>query len=629
MAAELVETDRLWARTAAAIQPHWIEQAAAHLLTSSYDTPTWNPDRGAAQVIERVHLKSLRVVDGRTVNLARVDPALARELLIVHALVRGEWVSHHGFVERNARTVEEVRELERRARADLLVDEDARVDFFDARIPADITDVRRFDRWWKDAAARTPHLLDYTVDDLVVVDAGIDDDAFPTAWGTAPSGGTRIELPIDYEFAPGTERDGVIFEIPVAMVNRTDPAPFDWLVPGLRSELVATLIRALPKARRRLVGPAPDAAGEIVAAVGPDDGPLQQVVAAELTRRAGADIDPAVWRDIELPAHLRPWFRVIDGDAVVAEGPNLSVLERQLRAEVRATVASSTDLETDGLAAWTIGDLPSVVETTRGGLVVHGYPAVVDFGDRCGVRVLASEAEQRALHWNGVRRLLSLQLPRPARVVQGAVDSQRLLALVGAPHGSVSAAVSDAQDAVLDAFLLDAGALPFDADAFGRLHRDVRDRYRLRLAAAVETLCDVAARATRLRDRLAMPAPVEWGPALDDCTDQLGGLVFDGMCVAIGIDRLVHVPRYLDAVEIRLDRLRDQIRSDAERMVTVRRLIAEHAALVADRGLTASLDDVRWQIEELRVQQFAQQLGTDGPVSSQRIRRALEKIRRG
>ena len=637
MAAELVETNRMWARTAAAVQPQWIEHAARHLVRRTYDEPWWNRERGSSQVVERVHLRALTVVDGRAVNLDRIDRQLAREMFILHALVRGEWDTHHRFVAHNAERIEEVRSMEDRVRRrDILVDEDTVFDFFDERIPEDVTDVRRFDGWWRDQLAERPQLLDLSVEDLVAPESSdVDESAFPTTWshtGTPAaegSSGNRVEMPIDYEFEPGTERDGATFEIPVAVLNRTDPEPFEWLVPGLRLELVTAMIRALPKPVRRYLVPAPDRAAELVDRIGPDDGPFRDVLAAELSRIAGVRVDPSMWDDVALPGHLRPHFRVVSDGETLAEGTDLAELERRLRARVRSTVVShAPELERDGLEAWTVGDLPRVVESEVHGLVVQGYPSLIDSADSVGVRVLASRADQRALHWNGLRRLLALQLPRPARTLQKAIDPRVMLGLATAPHGSVTAATDDALDAVLDSIILEEGGPVWDEDGFGRLLAAVQDRYVEDLATTVEAMADAVQRAGRLRERLEKPAPEEWAPSLDDVARQLDRLVFPGMAVTIGTDRLVHLPRYMEAIDVRLDKLREGLRSDLDRMATVHRLEAEHAALVAEHGLTAALDDARWSIEELRVQHFAQQLGTAQTVSAQRIRRTLDRARR-
>ena len=625
MAAELVETNRLWARTVATVQPQWIEHAARHLVKHSYGAPYWNRERGSPQVVERAQLRSLTLVEGRAVNLDRVDRVRAREVFILHALVRGEWDTHHAFVAHNRRVLDEVRSMEDRARRrDLLVDEDVLFDLFDERVPEHVTDVRRFDRWWRDEIQREPHLLDLSVEE-VLADDPVDDEAFPTSWTEG-----SIEGDIDYEYEPGVARDGAIFEIPVEVLNRTDPEPFRWLVPGLRLELITAMIRGLPKHVRRELVPAPDRAAEVHDRVSPDQGPLDVVVAKELSRLAGVVVEPSMWDDLELPSHLRPWFRVVGDGGLLAEGPQLGELEQKLRAHVRSSVVElAPELERDGLTSWTIGDLPRVVTAESDGLVVEGYPSLIDTTDSVGVRVLASRAEQQALHWNGVRRLLTLQLPRPARTLQKAMDARVLLGLTTAPHGSLSAAADDALASVLDAVMLADGGPVWEQAAFDRLLESVRDRYVDDLVRVVSSMAEAVQHVARLRERLAEPAPLDWGPALDDITRQIEHLVFDGMAVTIGAERIGHLPRYLDAVDVRLDKLREGPRADTERMALVHRVESEHAALVAEQGLTAALDDVRWMIEELRVQQWAQQLGTHGTVSTQRIRRALDRARRG
>jgi ATP-dependent helicase HrpA len=625
VAAEIVETNRLWARTAATVHPGWIEQAAAHLVTRTYENPQWNRERGAAQVIERVRLRSLTIIEGRTVNLDRIDRALARELFIRHALVRGEWDTHHAFVARNAERIDEVRSMEDRARRrDILVDEDVVHDLFDARIPEHVTDVRRFDRWWRDAQQADSALLDLRTEDLVADEAAdLDERAFPETVDAGPA-----EVRVDYEYEPGRERDGVTFEIPVAVLGRTAAEPFEWLVPGLRAELVTALIKALPKQVRRTLVPAPDRAAEVAARVGPDDGPLRPVVAAELSRMAGMPVEPQVWDGLELPSHLRPRFRVLEQGRALAEGDDLAELQRRLRAHVRAAVvAQAPSLERDGLVTWGVGTLPRVVETTLDGLPVQGYPALIDQQDAVGVRILASPDQQRALHWNGVRRLLALQLPRPVRALQRRLDARVLLGLAVAPHGTVTAAVDDALHGVLDALLLEAGGPPFDEAGFAELLRRAKERHLDDLARTVTTLSAVVEHAARVREQLARPAPVSWSASLDDLTDQLGRLVFDGMVVAVGTDRLEHLPRYLEAMDVRLDKLRESPAKDLDKLAAIRDLEAEHAQLVAVHGLTAALDDVRWLIEELRVQLFAQQLGTAVSVSEKRIRERLRRLR--
>ena len=330
--------------------------------------------------------------------------------------------------------------------------------------------------------------------------------------------------------------------------------------------------------------PAPDRAAEVVGQIGPDDGPLRPVLAAELSRLAGTPVDPSMWDDLVLPEHLRPYFRIVGGGEVLAEGGDLAELERRppgprpVDRGLPGTRSSNATVSPAGRSArfhrwWRHRSTasPSV-----------GYPALIDTTDSVGVRVLAAATDQQqALHWNGTRRLLALQLPRPARALQRAVDARVLLGLTTAPHGSVSAAVDDALHAVLDAILLAEGGPVWDEAAFDRLLGAVRARYLDDLVALVSVMSEAVQRFDRLRERISAPAPVEWSPALDDVAGQLGRLVFAGMAVGIGADRVAHVPRYLDAIDVRLDRLREGVRADTDRMATIRRLETEHAGLVA------------------------------------------------
>ena len=311
MAAELVETNRLRARTVAQITPDRIEQAAGHLVARSYDEPWWDEARGAAMTNERVSLYGLPLVSGRRVQLDRVDPATARVLFLRHALVDGDWDGRHAFVQENKEQVADVVALEERVRRDLLVSDDALVAFFDARVPADVTTARRFDRWWKDAARTQPGLLTYAHADLVEPDAGsIDQAGFPDRW---PWGDAHLAL--TYVLDPTSDLDGVVADVPLTLLDAVGGARLDWQVPGHRLALVTALLRTLPKEARRHHTPAADVAAELLESVGPADGPILDVLAAALSRRAGVPVaahhlDPAA-----VPAHLRVTYRAVDDGA--------------------------------------------------------------------------------------------------------------------------------------------------------------------------------------------------------------------------------------------------------------------------------------------------------------------------
>ena len=264
VAAELVETSRLWARTVAAIEPEWVEPVAAHLVKRSYSEPRWSRSQGSAIASEKVTLYGIPVIADRNVLLHRIDPVLARELFIRHALVEGDWQTRHHFFRDNAKLISEASELEQRARRrGLVAGEDALYAFYDARVPKDAVSARHFDTWWKKARHETPDLLTLSLDDLLsdAADA-LDAGDYPEVWTSASSGlsGSRGGLSLSYAFEPGSESDGVTIDIPLKTLNQASPEEFSWQVPGLRLELVTELIRALPKTLRRELVPAPNVA---------------------------------------------------------------------------------------------------------------------------------------------------------------------------------------------------------------------------------------------------------------------------------------------------------------------------------------------------------------------------------
>ncbi|MEQ1788593.1 MAG: ATP-dependent RNA helicase HrpA, partial [Acidimicrobiales bacterium] len=309
MAAELVETNRLRARTVAQITPDRIEQAAGHLVTRSYEEPWWEQERGTAMTIERVSLFGLPLVTGRRVQLDRIDRVEARALFLRHALVDGDWDgARHAFVRANQEQVAEVVALEERVRRDLLVSDDALVAFFDARVPAEVSTAKRFDAWWKKAQRATPDLVTYTPADLVEPAAGsLELAAFPETWRWGDA-----ELALTYVLDPASDLDGVVVDVPLPLLDRVGAAGLDWQVPGHRHALVTALLRTLPKDLRRHHTPAADVAAVVLDQVGPADGPLLDGLAAALTRRGGPPVAPHHLDLAAVPGPLRVTYRAVD-----------------------------------------------------------------------------------------------------------------------------------------------------------------------------------------------------------------------------------------------------------------------------------------------------------------------------
>ena len=629
MAAELVETSRLWGRTAARIRPAWIEPLAGHLLKRTYDEPRWERKRGSVVATERATLYGLPVVDGRTVPYGRIDPELARHLFIRRALVEGDWDARHAFLAHNRALLEEVEELEHRARRrDIVVDDRAVFDFYDERIPAEVVSGAHFDRWWKEERRARPDGLGFTRELLVRGDAAtaLDPRARPDTWRQG-----ELELALSYRFEPGAEHDGVTVHVPLRSLAQLRPDGFDWLVPGLRLELVTALIRSLPKELRRPLVPVPELAAQIVERLQPRRGTLRDAVARELEALRGVTVAPGAWDLARLPAHLRMTFRVQDerGEAL-AEGQDLEALRDRLRPRLRAELSTAAaPLERGGLRAWTIGDLPRTVELPGTGGAVRGYPSLVDEGETVGVRVLETrEAQARAMA-AGTRRLLALTVPSPLRHAQGRLSRNAQLALAAAPHGSVQAVLEDAITAAVDSLVAEAGGPAWTGEAFARLRDRVAGHLAERAAVVVERVARILDANRDVGRRLAALDAPDLQEVRRDVARQTGRLVYPGFVAATGAGRLADVERYLQGAARRLERLPDARAVDADRMRSVHELERRHRAAVDARPpgtpVPAALREVGWMLEELRVSHFAQALGVRDGVSAKKIRRALDE----
>jgi ATP-dependent helicase HrpA len=623
--ADLVETSRLYGRIAARIEPEAVERIAGDLVQRTYSEPHWGARRGEVMAFERVTLYGLPLVAQRRVGYSRIDPVLARELFIRHALVEGDWQTRHHFLRDNARLREELEEMEERVRRrDLVVGDDEIYAFYDARVPADVVSARHFDAWWKKQRHRTPELLTFTRDDLLRKDVDADR---PDTWQAGD-----LSLPITYRFEPGAEDDGITVHVPVEVLARLGGDEFAWHVPALRAELITELIRSLPKDLRRNFVPAPDTARALLTTLDPGSEPLLAALQHELRRRTGVLVPIDAFDLNKIPAHLRVTFAVESADGTeVARGKDLDALQDTLAAPVRQAVAGAVagDLERTGLRTWPddLEELPRVVERTRGGHTVRGFPALVDAGAAVDVRVFATEAEQGAAMRPGTRRLLRSSAPSPAKAVERALNPRTRLQLGVNPDGSLAALLDDCADAAVD---LLATAPAWTRSEFGAL----RDRV---AAALVPTTLDVVGRVEKVLAawndvQVALPdkPPPAQSDAIADIRSQLTELVPHGFVTATGVTHLADLARYLTAIGRRLERLPHGLAADRERMQRVHAVQDAYDDLVgALSPARAAADDVRdiaRMIEELRVSLWAQQLGTPRPVSEQRIHRAIDAV---
>lgn len=366
LSAELVETSRLWARTNASIDPQWIEEIGKHLISVQYSEPHWSLSSGAAVAYAKGTLFGLTIYADRPVQYARVDAAAARELFIQSAIVEGQWRTQHKFYLRNQRALAEVEELEARLRRrDLRVDDSVLFAFYDARIPAHVTDVRAFDKWWKQARLEDDNYLDFNPEKLINEEAAdYDDSQFPRQWVQRTDSG-ELTLDLRYEYAPtagiggartdAAKRDGVAVQVPILFLNQLSPEPFRWQIPGLRHELVTALIKSLPKAIRRNFVPAPDVARAACAALEEDYSPatdeLIPSLALVLRRLRGVVVEPEAFNWDAVPEHLKMGFQVRNArNKILGEGKDLRALQQQLHKEIRGALADSLGASDDTMA---------------------------------------------------------------------------------------------------------------------------------------------------------------------------------------------------------------------------------------------------------------------------------------
>ena len=625
MAGELVETGRLWARQNAAIKPEWAERIGAHLVKRSYSEPHWSRKRASVMAYERVTLYGVPLATDRLVAFGRIDRELSRELFIRHALVYGEWSSRHRFLGENQRLLEEAEELEHRARRrDIVVDEHTLFDFYDARVGPDVVSGAHFDQWWKQERRTQPDLL--TFDPAMLTHDTAEEvraDDFPEAWQ-----GEGLTFPISYHFEPGADDDGLTIDVPVATLNRVAADDFSWNVPGVRHELVTSLIRSLPKNLRVSFVPAPDKAREFLAATPPGDEPLLDALERWARSTTGVVVPRDAWDWSKVPAHLQPTYRVVgDTGDEQARGKDLEALKAPLRSrfdEALAAVADDSGLGATGQTAWTFGELPEEILQTRAGHEVLAYPALTDEGTTVGLGVFGSREEAESRHRLGVRRLLLLGLPTGDPTAD--LDTTARLGLAGSPYPTVAELLDDLRGAIL-ADVVDGRPPVRTPEEYDGLVAAGGDALSVRTEPVLTDVLRLLADWRDTDRMLSGRAELATLSALQDMREQLARLVTRGFLGEAGADRLRRFPTYLLAIRRRRERLEDDVLRDRQLMDQVTSIeeavLHRLSALPEGRPPGERLRRARWMVEEYRVSLWAQQLGTDGPVSDQRIRTLL------
>jgi ATP-dependent RNA helicase HrpA len=612
VAAELVETTRLYARTVATVDQQWLEELGAHLLKRHRDNPHWEKMRAQVVAVERGTLYGLPVYTNRRVHYGPHDPELCRGIFIRSALVEGEFDTKAPFFAHNRRLVHEIERLEhKQRRPDILVDDELIRAFYDERVPEGIHNGADFEKWRKEAEAQTPKLLFLKREDLMRHEAaGITTDNFPHELRL---GANAFKL--EYHFDPRAPRDGVTMTVPVALLNQVPAARCEWLVPGLLREKVRALAKSIPQRLRNKLGPLDEFAEQFAAKMKPQDTPLAQALARHVRAELNLEVPLDAFRPDSAPPHLHMNFLVIDEHGrQLGMGRNLAQLQQELAEHTTRVLQQEAPLdEGEHYTGWTMGDLADMMEIERGGQTLVGYPALVDAGDAVTLQVFDTPERAQELHRSGVRRLLALAFRDRVRDLQRAWAKD--LALAPLQEDLVAAALDRA-------FLAD--RVPTLAAEFARAVEAGRSRFLLIAQEVARTATGILAAHAELKKKLA-PAAKSFPQAAADMQQQLARLLHAGWLAHTPWQRLQHYPRYLKAVDLRLEKLRADPARDARLMAELQPLLT--AWLRAPRPLDAEREQFGWLLEELRVSLFAQQLKTPVPVSAKRLGKLWHSMR--
>ena len=630
MAAELVETSKLWGRMVAEIEPEWIEPLAEHLTKKSYSEPRWSKSRGAVVADEKVSLYGVPIVAARPVNYGAIDPRVSREIFIQSALVEGEWNTKHKFFKQNQQLIREVEELEHKSRRrDILVDERTLFEFYDQRIGTDVVSQKHFDTWWKKAEKQDPELLNFERSFLINDDAEqVSKLDFPNFWHQG-----NLKLKLTYQFEPGTDADGVTVHIPLPLLNQVEMTGFDWQIPGLREELVIALIKSLPKSYRRNFVPAPNYAQAFLGRAVPLEKPLLDTLIYELRRMTGVTVEAEHWNWEQIPSHLKMTFRVVDENGKkIAESMNLDELKFSLKDRVQESISAVADdgIEQSGLHIWSFAELPQCYEQKQRGFSVKAFPAIVDEKDAVGIKLFETEFEQAVAMQQGLRRLLLLNVPSPIKYLHEKLPNKAKLGLYFTPFGRVLDLIDDCIACAVDKLITDFGGFVWNEEGFDKLRDFVRENVNEVTVDIAQKVEQILTLTHHLNQRLKGKMDFTMAFALSDMKSQISGLIYQGFVQKSGYARLPDLLRYLQAIDKRMDKLAQDVNRDRAAMLRVEQVQQAYQQLLAklpkSKPISDEVAEIRYMIEELRVSLFAQQLGTKYQVSDKRVLNLIDSF---
>jgi len=632
VAAELVETTRLYARTVAGVDPRWLEEIGAHLIKRHRENPHWEKRRAQVVALERGTLYGLPVYANRRIHYGPLDPGDARGIFIRSALVEGEFETRAPFFAHNRRLVAEIERLEHKSRRpDILVDDALIYAFYDARLPEGIHNGADFERWRKEVEREDPKRLFLRREDLMRHEAaGITTENFPPLLQLGPN-----RFALEYHFEPGAARDGVTLAVPVALLNQLSAARCDWLVPGLLKEKVRALAKSVPQRLRHKLGPLDDFAERFVESVEPSELPLATALARWIRAELNLEVPVDAFRPDSAPPHLQMNYRVVDEHGrQLAMGRDLAALKRAWAPQTQAALAESASVpEDERHQRWDFGDLAEIMEirsAAAGGQTLVGYPALVDLGDAVALQVFDAPERAQATHRAGLHRLLAIAFRERVRDLEKLVARDHALNLQFAQlAGDVALKDEIVAAAIERTFLGD--ALPMTQAAFERSLQEGRSRFNLIAQEILRMVGVILGEQAQLQKRLNAAAKA-FPRAADEVRAQVARLLHPRFVSQTPWARLQHLPRYLKAAQLRLDKLREDAARDARLAAEIAPLAAAWQREVSARArlgtLTPELEQFGWLLEELRVALFAQSLKTPVPVSAKRLSKLWQSIRR-
>ncbi|WP_281645518.1 ATP-dependent RNA helicase HrpA [Parendozoicomonas sp. Alg238-R29] len=631
MAAELVETSKLYARTVAKVEPSWIEPLAGHLIKRNWFEPHWEKKQARAVAYEQATLYGLVIYSRRKVHYGTIDSVVSRELLIREGLVAGHYTSRAPFFAHNQQQISEVEELEAKSRRqDILADPETLFAFYNDRIPADVVNGAGFESWRKKAEKDDPKILFLTKEYLMQHDAAhVTVNQYPDRLKHE-----GMELPLTYHFSPGDEDDGVSISVPVSLLQQLPKQRLEWLVPGMLEEKVVALIRSLPKQVRKNFVPVPDYTKAAMDGLNACDESLTELLGVKLFRMSGVRIPEDAWKPETLDDHFLMNIRVLDDDGrLLGQGRVFSELREKFADKAQSSLRDMTNkgMEQTGITSWTLGELPEIVRQTRGGLLFRSFPALVDDKDSVSLRLFDNpDMAREEMVW-GMARLMRLSLAEQVRFMLKQMKNLNRITVLAVNSVPKAALLEDIElFTIRYVFLNDESQWPRNENGF----RTLIAHHKADLVPFAEKLdkllLDIFTRNNAIQKRLKGKLSFQVALSMSDIQAQLSHLIFKGFLRQTPLDWLEQFPRYLAAVEQRLDKLganfnRDRVQTD-ELQHLQDAWNARREALAKQKIVDASLWEYRWMLEEYRVSLFAQSLKTRMPVSDKRLRKVWEKV---